>query len=70
MEVAVKELDWWWPVALADEAAEGPVGLTLLGQSLVLWRGVDGAPVVLTDRCPHRGAKLSISSPRSSAAST
>ena len=56
----MKEFDWWWPVALDDEAQDGPVALTLLGQPLVLWRGADGVPVVLTDRCPHRGARLSM----------
>ncbi len=56
----MKETQWWWPVALAGDARNGPVPLTLLGQSLVLWRDASGAPVLMADRCPHRGAQLSL----------
>ncbi len=51
---------WWWPVALEGDAADGPVPLTLLGQALVLWRDATGTPVLMADRCPHRGAALSL----------
>ncbi len=54
------ETAWWWPVALADEAGEGPVALQLLDQPLVLWRDETGHPALLADRCPHRGARLSM----------
>ena len=54
------EMKWWWPVALADDARSGPLPLTLLGQSLVLWRDAAGQPVLMADRCPHRGAQLSL----------
>jgi phenylpropionate dioxygenase-like ring-hydroxylating dioxygenase large terminal subunit len=47
-------------VALADEAREAPVALRLLDEELVLWRNAAGQPVLLTDRCPHRGARLSM----------
>jgi phenylpropionate dioxygenase-like ring-hydroxylating dioxygenase large terminal subunit len=56
----MKEFDDWWPVALADAAHDGPQALTLLDQPLVLWRDPAGRPVVQTDRCPHRGARLSM----------
>jgi len=32
----------------------------LLGEPVVLYRGVDGKPVALEDRCPHRHAPLSM----------
>lgn len=56
----MNEKKWWWPVALDSDAQHGPVPLTVLGQPVVLWRGEGGAPVLLTDRCPHRGARLSL----------
>ena len=57
---SLREQAWWWPVALDDEGGAGPVPLQLLGRSLVLWRRPDGAPVLMADRCPHRGARLSL----------
>ena len=54
------ELAWWWPVALEGEGGSGPQALHLLGRCLVLWRRPDGAPVLMADRCPHRGARLSL----------
>ena len=54
------EKTWWWPVALEADAAAGPVALELLGERLVLWRDAAGNPVLMTDRCPHRGAQLSL----------
>ncbi len=55
-----QEQAWWWPVALDGEGGSGPLALQLLGRSLVLWRRTDGAPVLMADRCPHRGARLSL----------
>lgn len=51
----------WWPVAQDRAAGEGPGPwpVRLLGQALVLWHGDEG-PVLMDDRCPHRGARLSI----------
>ena len=50
----------WMPIlASADLPAAAPVAARRLGEDLVLWRDSAGAPVVMTDRCPHRGAKLS-----------
>ncbi len=54
------EQAWWWPVALEDQGFAGPQAIQLLGQSLVLWRTDNGEPVLLADRCPHRGARLSM----------
>jgi phenylpropionate dioxygenase-like ring-hydroxylating dioxygenase large terminal subunit len=56
---AANDLQWWYPVADAATLGDAPVALTLMGMPLVLWRDAKGAPVVLDDRCPHRGARLS-----------
>jgi phenylpropionate dioxygenase-like ring-hydroxylating dioxygenase large terminal subunit len=54
------ERQWWWPVAADDAPGTTPVALALLDEPLVLWRPASGPPVLLTDRCPHRGAQLSL----------
>ncbi len=56
----MKEHEWWWPVARLEDLGTEPMALQLLGQSLVLWRGESGRASLLTDRCPHRGARLSM----------
>lgn len=50
----------WYPVAASWMVRRQPVGFTRLGERIVLWR--DGKDVVhaLEDRCPHRGARLSL----------
>lgn len=56
-------LRWWMPVAALADAPPtepGPWPLRLFGEEIALWRGPGGAPVALLDRCPHRGAKLSL----------
>jgi phenylpropionate dioxygenase-like ring-hydroxylating dioxygenase large terminal subunit len=50
----------WWPVALAADLGDRPMGSVLLDQPLVLWRDPAGQAVAQVDRCPHRGAKLSM----------
>ena len=60
MTVAQPELDWWWPVAIDDAAYDAPHPVVLLGHELVLWRDARGEPSLMVDRCPHRGARLSL----------
>lgn len=48
----------WHPVAVAGRLGRRPIARTLLGEPLVVFAGSD-APVVLRDRCPHRGMPLS-----------
>lgn len=48
------------PVALADELGARPLAAHLMGQDLVLWRDSRGAVHAAADRCPHRGAALSM----------
>ena len=51
---------WWWPVARVEDLGPQPVPVRLLGQSLVLWRSEAGTVSLFNDRCPHRGARLSM----------
>jgi phenylpropionate dioxygenase-like ring-hydroxylating dioxygenase large terminal subunit len=52
----------WHPVAFASEVVDRPVHADLLGEPLVVWRGADGAPRVMSDLCVHRGTALSLGS--------
>jgi len=58
------EAQMWHPVALAEALPTGgdaaPLAVDLLEQPLVLWRDSAGQPQAFTDRCPHRGARLSL----------
>jgi phenylpropionate dioxygenase-like ring-hydroxylating dioxygenase large terminal subunit len=51
----------WTPVAMARELrANAPLAVKVAGTPVVLFRGADGSPVALVDRCPHRGVALSL----------
>src|SRR5690554_857427 len=50
----------WYAIFEARDLGRRPVGVTRLGQDLVLWRDAAGAPVVMHNRCPHRGAKFDL----------
>ncbi|MGO9197111.1 MAG: Rieske 2Fe-2S domain-containing protein [Acidimicrobiales bacterium] len=49
----------WHPVARSSEIGEQPVRALLLGEPLVLFRS-GGRIRAFADRCPHRGAPLSL----------
>jgi phenylpropionate dioxygenase-like ring-hydroxylating dioxygenase large terminal subunit len=49
----------WYVAAWSRELKGTPVARTILGESVVLFRSVDGAAVALEDRCPHRLLPLS-----------
>ena len=50
----------WYVILESKEVKPGkPVGVTRLGEKLVLWRAPDGKVACLFDRCPHLGAQLS-----------
>lgn len=53
---------WWVPVAEAqDLRAATPLAARAFGEDLVAWRATAAAPPsVFLDRCPHRGARLSL----------
>lgn len=50
---------YWHPVAYADDLLGQPIGVTLLDESIVLFRH-EGRPIALADRCVHRSARLSL----------
>lgn len=49
----------WHPVAFSSAIRGRPVAARLMGRRLVVARDAEG-PFVLDDRCPHRGAPLSL----------
>ncbi len=49
----------WYAIYPARRVGKKPVGLTRLGQKIVLWRDGDGRLVCMPDRCCHRAAQLS-----------
>ena len=51
----------WHPIIRSDLVLAGgkPLGVTRLGEPLVLWRDQQGFIHVQTDRCPHRAVPLS-----------
>ena len=53
-------LDYWYPVLPDWAVQDTPVGITRLGQTIVVWRDAAGTVQALEDRCPHRGARLSL----------
>jgi phenylpropionate dioxygenase-like ring-hydroxylating dioxygenase large terminal subunit len=52
--------NFWTPVLPIAEIADVPVGIELAGEKLVLFRSPSGKIGTLLDRCPHRGAALSL----------
>jgi phenylpropionate dioxygenase-like ring-hydroxylating dioxygenase large terminal subunit len=65
-EAAVENLlerglrNYWYPIAPSYQIRRAPVGLTRLGEQIVVWRDETGVIHALEDRCPHRGARLSV----------
>ena len=53
-------LNLWYPVAPSWMVVNAPVGVTRLGERIALWRDADGNVHAIEDRCPHRGARLSV----------
>ena len=50
----------WYPIAPSWQVRSDPIGITRLGERIAVWRDADGAVHALRDRCPHRGARLSL----------
>ncbi len=56
----------WYAILDSNELKAGrPLGVTRLGEKLVLWRSGPGQVTCLRDLCPHRGAALSAGKLRS-----
>ncbi len=52
----------WTPLLPSRSVTNGPVGVKVAGEKVVLFRGRDGKAAALVDRCPHRGVELSLGS--------
>jgi phenylpropionate dioxygenase-like ring-hydroxylating dioxygenase large terminal subunit len=51
----------WYAILESNEVKKGrPVGVRRMGEDLVAWRDTRGGVTVMSDRCPHRGASLSV----------
>jgi phenylpropionate dioxygenase-like ring-hydroxylating dioxygenase large terminal subunit len=50
----------WQPVARIEDLEAGPQRSVLLGQALAVFLTESGRPAVVSDRCAHRGASLSM----------
>jgi phenylpropionate dioxygenase-like ring-hydroxylating dioxygenase large terminal subunit len=50
----------WYMVSPSTELGDEPVAKRMLGEDLVLWRDGGGAPRLMEDYCPHRGARFSV----------
>lgn len=50
----------WYVAALAADVGRTPFAVKMLGQSLVLFRRLDGSVAALEDSCPHRRLPLSM----------
>jgi vanillate O-demethylase monooxygenase subunit len=49
----------WYVSARSSELSRKPLARTICGEPLLFYRRENGAPAVLTDRCPHRQYPLS-----------
>ena len=49
----------WYVAAWSEDLGRETIARVLLGDSVVLFRGQDGTPVALENRCPHRNLPLS-----------
>ena len=58
LEAGLKDL--WYPVCPSGFLKESPISLRRLGYKIALWRDNTGKVHALEDRCPHRGAPLSL----------
>lgn len=52
--------DQWYAVLPSWALSSSPIGITRLGENIALWRDADNVVHAIEDRCPHRGARLSL----------
>jgi phenylpropionate dioxygenase-like ring-hydroxylating dioxygenase large terminal subunit len=50
----------WWVAAFSDEVSRDMLGRWLVDTPVLLYRREDGTAVALENRCPHRGAPLTL----------
>jgi phenylpropionate dioxygenase-like ring-hydroxylating dioxygenase large terminal subunit len=54
-----RDQNHWYIAGRARDLRKTPIARTVLGRPLAIFRGGDGRPVALTDRCRHRNMALS-----------
>ncbi|HKT82299.1 MAG TPA: Rieske 2Fe-2S domain-containing protein [Solirubrobacterales bacterium] len=59
-EISLALRHCWQPVARMEDLRHGPQRAVLLGEALAVFLTEGGAPAVVSDRCAHRGASLSM----------
>jgi len=52
----------WYVACTPDEIDAKPLGRTICGEAIVIYRAAEGKAAALEDFCPHRGAPLSLGS--------
>lgn len=52
--------NYWYAVIESKKLKQKPVSIKRMGEDLVLWREANGKVICMVDRCPHRGAALSL----------
>lgn len=50
----------WYPLVPSWQVGDRPIGITRLGEDIAMWRDREGQVHAIADRCPHRGARLSL----------
>lgn len=58
------ELNHWYAICstskLNNEITKKPLKLKLFDKNITIWKGTDNKLIAIDDRCPHRGASLSL----------
>lgn len=52
--------DHWYIACASAQLGRAPRAAQVMGHALALYRGADGTPRALLDRCSHRGVRLSL----------
>lgn len=52
--------NFWYAILESRKVRNKPVSIKRMGEDLVLWREPNGNLICMIDRCPHRGAALSL----------
>ena len=50
--------EYWYPAIDAAKVRNKPIGIKIMGEDIVLFRGASGEVAALTNVCPHRGGSL------------
>jgi phenylpropionate dioxygenase-like ring-hydroxylating dioxygenase large terminal subunit len=52
----------WYVILNSNEVRENKIiGITRMGEKMIAWRNSSGNAAVMSDKCPHRGVALSLS---------